>query len=153
MKTISIVFLAIILSVFIVSCSNESSAERQHYAGYIALEEDTLKVNDFEFIKSEDAERVKALGLTDKDMPNGYYIYDTSDEIKVFTVDSHTEYTFYDTGTLFVEDKDGNRIYTTTSKQEFMTFLYGDHEVPLKSPFEIVTQGEKVISIKEIFVN
>ncbi len=34
-----------------------------------------------------------------------------------------------------------------------MAFLYGDGEVPLKSPFEVVTQGDKVISVKEIFVN
>lgn len=58
-----------------------------------------------------------------------------------------------DTGTLFVQDKDGDRIYTTKSKQEFITFLYGDDEEPLKSPFVVNTQGEKVISIKEIFVN
>ncbi|WP_150271880.1 hypothetical protein [Paenibacillus tepidiphilus] len=133
--------------------SNESAAEKQLYTGYIALEGNVLKLDDFEFIESEDGDRIKELGLTAKDMPNGYYILNTSEDIKDFTVDNNTEYTFYDTGTLFVQDKDGDRIYSTKSKQEFMTFLYGDGEVPLKSPFEVVTQGDKVTSVKEIFVN
>lgn len=153
MKQILITFLAIILSMSLVSCSNESSAEMQNYTGYIALEGNVLKIDDFEFITSEDEDRVKELGLTITDMPNGYNIHNVSEDMKAFTVDNNTEYTFYDTGTLFVQDKDGDRIYTTNSKSEFMTFLYGDDEVPLKSPFEVYTQGEKVISIKEIFVN
>ncbi|ASA20520.1 hypothetical protein [Paenibacillus donghaensis] len=153
MKQILIIFLAIILSVSLVSCSNESSAEKQNYTGYIALEGNVLKIDDFEFIDSEDEDRVKELGLTIEDMPNGYYIHNISEDIKSFAVDDNTEYTFYDTGTLFVQDKDSDRIYTTKSKQEFMAFLYGDNEEPLINPFEVYTQGEKVISIKEIFVN
>lgn len=74
MKQILIVFLAIILGVPLVSCSNESSAEKQSYTGYIALEGNVLTIDDFEFIKSEDEDRVKELGLTIEDMPNGYYI-------------------------------------------------------------------------------
>lgn len=153
MKQILIIFLAIILCVPLVSCSIESSTEKQNYTGYIALEENVLKIDDFEFIESEEEDKVNELGLTIEDMPNGYYIHNLSEAIKAFTVDDNTEYTFYDTGTLFVQDKDGDRIYTTKSKLEFMTFLYGDNEEPLKSPFEVITQGEKVISIKEIFVN
>ncbi|KHL91584.1 hypothetical protein QW71_33735 [Paenibacillus sp. IHB B 3415] len=153
MKQILLIFLAVILNVPLVSCSNESSAEKQNYTGYIALDGNVLTIDDFEFIDSEDEDRVKELGLTIEDMPDGYYIHNISGDTKTFAVDDNTEYTFYDTGTLFVQDKNGDRIYTTKSKQEFKTFLYGDDEEPLKSPFEVETQGEKVISIKEIFVN
>ncbi len=72
--------------------SKESSAGKQLYTGYIALEGNVLKINDFEFIESEHGDRIKELGLTAKDMPNGYYILNTSEDIKDFAVDDNTEY-------------------------------------------------------------
>lgn len=54
MKQIVVIFLAIIHSMSLVSCSNKSSVEDQNYIGYIALERNVLKIDDFEFIKFKD---------------------------------------------------------------------------------------------------
>lgn len=145
-----------VLSISLVSCSEakekEAQPEKKTYEGYISLDGNKLKVDDFEFITSDDIERIKELGLSDTDMPSGYYIHNVSEEVKIFTIDEKTSYMFYDLGNLFVKEEEDKK-YTTLSLDEFRTFVYGDRDEPIRSPFEIEVVGEKVISIKEIFVN
>jgi hypothetical protein len=70
----------------------------------------------------------------------------------LFTIDKDTKYIFFDVGNLFVKEEDDKK-YTTTSKQEFITFLYGKKGIPRITPFKVEVTGDKVISVTEIFVN
>ncbi len=53
-----------------------------------------------------------------------------------------------DSGNLFVSEDD-DKEYTTTNKEEFRKFLYGNDDVPRRTPFWINVQGEKVLSVIE----
>jgi len=156
MKKIVILICILAFSMTLISCSTDnnktSQSDQQTYTGYISLKGDTLDIDDFEFITSEDKERVQELKLTDIDMPSGYYIHNETEDVKSFTLDENTQYTFYDISNLFVKEEDDKK-YITTNRQEFETFLYRGTDVPIRTPFEIVTQGDQVISITEIFVN
>ena len=134
------------------SNSENVSADSTLYIGYIDLEGNTLNLDEFEYIKQEDKERIEELGLTESDMPNGYYIHNESNDIQTFTIDEKTEFTFFDTGNLFVSEDDDKK-YTTTNMEEFKKFLYGDNGKPIQTPFWVKVQGEKIISIEEEFVN
>lgn len=144
------------LSVSLIACSEakekEVQAEKKTYTGYISLEGNKLKIDEFEFITSENTARIKELGLSDTDMPSGYYIHNKTEEVKTFTLDDKTTYMFYDLGNLFVKEEEDKK-YTTSSRDEFKTFLYQGQDEPRRTPFEIEALGEQVISIKEIFVN
>ncbi|WP_334076749.1 hypothetical protein [Paenibacillus sanfengchensis] len=151
------VFVNILVFIMVlISCStdkpNASQPEQQIYTGYLFLEGNTLKIDDFEFITFEDKERMQELGLTEADMPNGYEIYNENEDVKSYLLADNTKFTFYDTSNLFVKEEDDKK-YITTDRQKFKTFLYRGEDVPMRTPFEVIIRGNKVISISEIFVN
>lgn len=156
MKRLFMFICILACSIIWISCSTDdnktSQPEQQTITGYLFLEGNTLKVDEFEFITSADKERVKELKLSDADMPNGYYIHNESEDLTSYTLDESTQYIFYDTSNLFVKEEDDKK-YATTSRQEFELFLYRGKDVPLHTPFRMVVQGNKVISVTEIFVN
>lgn len=125
------------------------------YEGYLAVDGDRLFVNDFKFIDLADQYWIRTLELTAEDMPNGYYIYDTSDELLDFTLNEETRYNFYDTGAQFVSEDDKDRLYTTTNLDDFLAKFAIDNEGNLsRTPFEVqVLEDGRVLSISEIFVN
>lgn len=127
--------------------------ETEKYIGYITLYDGVnLELDDFEFIIEKDEERIKELNLSEMDMPNGYYIYDISDNILKFKITDETEFTFFDSGNIFVSETDDKK-YTTVNKDEFKEFLYLGGDKPRKTPFWVEVKNGKVISIKEEFVN
>lgn len=122
------------------------------YEGYVTVDGDQLLVNDFEFIDLANTYWINKLGLTAEDMPDNYYIYDTSEELLVFTLDEQTRYNFYDMGNLFVEE-DEDKSYTTTDQQAFLQFLKPDDSgLPVRIPFEIQVLNGRVLTITEILV-
>lgn len=156
MKKVIVLILILAFSMALISCSTDNKEplqpEQQTLTGYLFLEGNTLKVDEFEFITSKDKERMQELGLTEADMPNGYEIYNESEELKSFTLDENTQYHFYDTSNLFVKEEDDKK-YSTTDLNQFQLFLYRGDDTPSRTPFEMVIEGDKVISITEIFVN
>lgn len=131
--------------------NKDSKEEEKLYSGYISFNNETLALDEFEFITFEDKERMKELNLTDEYMPNGYYIYNESEELSYFEINNETEFTFFDLGNLFVKEGDDKK-YTTTDKEEFRQFLYGSDDVPRRTPFWIKVRGNTVLSVTEQFV-
>ena len=125
------------------------------YDGYLKIEDNKLLVNDFKFIDRTEQYWIDNLGLTEADMPDGYYIYDNSDEEKTFYLNDETRYNFYDTGRQFVSETDENILYTTTDINDFLKKFDSDGDGDLdKTPFKIqVFEDGNVISVSEIFVN
>jgi hypothetical protein len=154
-KTLTFILISL-LTLLISGCGDSSnedvSTDSKKYIGYVTLEGNNLTLDEFEFIKQDDKERMEELGLTESDMPNGYYIYNESDETQSFTLDEQTEFTFFDTGNLFVSEEEDKK-YTTTNIEEFKQFLYGDSNTPIQTPFWVDVQDGKVISVEEEFVN
>lgn len=151
-----IVILAIGLILTLSGCRwlNENfTGKTKEYSGYIMFYDgDKLELDDFEWITLEDKEKIKALNLSEKDMPNGYYIHNVSAETLKFDMADEVNYVFYDLGNLYVS-KNQDKKYMTSSKEEFKDFLYGGSDMPRKTPFWVEVKDNKVISIKEEFVN
>lgn len=160
MKKATVLFVAIMFVCHLAGCQakqlDQTTSGAYHlYEGYLAVNDDKLFVNDFKFIDLSDQYWIKNLELTSEDMPNGYYIYDTSDELLTFALSEGTRYNFYDTGAQFVSEDDEDRLYTTTSLDDFLAKFAVDSDGDLgKTPFEIqVLEDGQVLSISEIFVN
>ncbi len=125
------------------------------YDGYLRIEDNKLLVNDFKFIDRSDQYWIDNLELTEADMPDGYYIYDTSDKETTFYLSDETRYNFYDTRRQFVSETGKNILYTTTDVNEFLKEFDSDGDGNLgKTPFKIQAfEDGRVISVSEIFVN
>ncbi len=85
------------------------------------MEEDTLYLDEVEVVTTDDEDRMAELDLSDRDMPNGYYIHDKNTEKLSFKLTDETVYTFTDYHLLFVEDPDSDRLYSTTDKEDLFS--------------------------------
>lgn len=123
--------------------------------GYMVIEDNLLHLDEVEIITIEDKERIEELELKQNaDMPNGYSIYNADGEKQTFEITNETVYTFVDYNLLFVKNADGDRLYTTTKKEEFILHLnksYSDSPPVGKVPFFVEVKDGKVISITEKF--
>lgn len=145
----------VLLAVIFTACSPASKAESM--AGYIIFEENTLFIDPIEIITTKDTARITELQLSQSaDMPNGYYLLNDSIEKQDYQLTEKTVYTFTDVDLLFIkpEDADGDRLYTTTKKEEFLQHLltsYSDDPPAQKVPFFVEVKNGKVISVREEF--
>lgn len=123
--------------------------------GYMVIEDNILYLDEVEIITIENKDRIEELKLKQNvDMPNGYYIYNAEIEKQTFELTNETTYSFVDYNLLFVKNEDGERLYTTTKKEEFILHLnksYSDSPPAQKVPFFLEVKDGKVISIKEKF--
>ncbi|NLK52416.1 MAG: hypothetical protein GX295_08240, partial [Syntrophomonadaceae bacterium] len=75
-------------------------------------------------------------------------------EEATFELTNDAKYTFTDLSLYFVKESDGDRLYTTTKKAEFIKHLGKLNDFPLseqKIPYFIEVEDGKVISITEKF--
>lgn len=153
MKKNIYLFIALIFTFVIAGC--DQSSEVQTLAGYIFIEDNMLYFDEVEIITKEDEDRIKELNLRESnDFPSGYAIYNPEVESVSYELMQDTKYIFTDYHLLFVKEANGNRIYETTIKQEFIDGSSYQH-IPLeeqKIPYFIGVQDGKVISIKEEFI-
>ena len=153
-------FVLLLVFLFLFALTGCSETEKQFYTkpdslvGYIVIKDNTLYFDEVEIVKSEDKERVSELGLSDTDMPNGYIINNENKEEMTFELSGEVIYTFTDLNLDFVKESEGDRLYTTTKKDEFIRHLGKINDFPLseqKLPFFIEVKDGKVISITEKF--
>ena len=118
-------------------------------SAYIKEIKDNVIVLDIvEYITREDTERVKELKLSELDMPNGYYIYNSEVELEEFILTETTTYGFIDWKNDFVEEGEDREFYTT-NRSEFIKYIDSYENSQPKMPFFIGIVGDKVISITE----
>ncbi|NEU31931.1 hypothetical protein GN156_14250 [bacterium LRH843] len=150
---LSIVIVAVVV-IGLMANPKQSNIITESLVGYIVLEENTLSLDEVEVVTMEDEDWIAELGLDEGDMPNGYYIYNADVEKQTFELTNETTYTFVDYNLLFVKNEDGDRLYTTTKKEEFILHLnksYSDSPPAQKVPFFIEVKDGKVKSITEKF--
>lgn len=157
MKKILIVIITSIL--FLTGCSRHGDKntsdvnDYEMHIGYISLDSELVRLDEFEFIRQEDKKRIEELNLSQEDMPNGYYINNESEDINVFEVDNDAEFIFYDTGNIFVEENEDKK-YLTKDIEEFKLFLYSNTNTPRRTPFWVgINKEGYVVIIEEEFVN
>lgn len=135
--------------------ANPDSSVPKLITGYMVIEDNLVHLDEVEIITTEDAARIEALGLDpNADLPSGYYVYNAGTEKRTFELTNHTAYTFVDFNLQFVTDEDGDRLYTTSNKEEFIRHLsdaYSDSPPAQRVPFFVEVKGGKVISITEKF--
>ena len=116
-----------------------------------------LELNMVEYIQSSDTARITDLGLTEKDMPSGYYIYDEVESITFMNIPMDTEFFFYDWTDRFDNPQDSRyrRIDSSdrwVSTQNFSVFVeyiqtYKEH-IP---PFIFRMENGKM-TVREIII-
>lgn len=150
MKKILSLVIVVVCVFSICACNNEVSIENQtEISAYIKEIKDNVIVLDIvEYITREDAERVKELKLSELDMPNGYYIYNSEVELEEFILTETTTYGFIDWKNDFVEEGEDREFYTT-NRNEFIKYIDSYENSQPKMPFFIGIVGDKVISITE----
>ena len=148
--------LCLLVAVLLLS-SCTAPSETEVLSGYLVIRGDTLYFDQVEIIRTEDTQRIAELGLEEqRDMPDGFFIYNEKEEETAYTLTGETIYTFTDMELLFVKEEDGRRLYTTTDKEEFLQHLgvYNLNDTPLSEqtiPYFIEIRNGKVISVKEEF--
>jgi len=133
------------------------------FVGYNAGEQPGFthdaSLNSIIFIEWNDAQALEELGLTQYDFPSGYhirpnwhseshwhYVQQAGIETLSFEITNETEFTFFDTMLLFVEDTDGNRLHVTNNPDEFMQYFF-----PTAVHF-IEVQDGRVVSLVQEFL-
>ncbi|KGR79039.1 hypothetical protein [Ureibacillus manganicus] len=153
MKKLLTLLILGLVSFVLFSCNQTDVANpnKDLYIGHINIVEDTLILDEVEWITDENQDRITELGLSQSDMPNGYYINNPSTDTVSFKIAEDTEYNFVVLQSLSFYKEGEDRNYSTTKKEEFMEFLnnvYSDKVV-----FWVEVKDGFVVSIKEQFTN
>lgn len=153
MKRLSILLILGLVSLLLFSCNQTDVDEpnKDLYIGHINIVEDTLNLDEVEWITSEDQDRITELGLSQSDMPNGYYINNPSTDTVSFKIGEDTEYNFVVLESLSFYKEGEDRNYSTTNKEEFMEFLNNVNSDTVV--FWVEVKDGFVVSIKEQFTN
>lgn len=124
--------------------------------GNILISGQDLSFRELDLVEWQDQSKVKDLDLMEEDFPNGYLILKKSEEVINYEISNQAIYSFTDSGLLFLQESEGNRLYASSDKEEFLSHLenYGLKGLSLdeqKIPYFIEVKNGKVISISEKF--
>lgn len=150
-----IIILCIILVLIFLSLVNKETSEVQVLVGIIFIEEDVLNFDEVEIITRDDKDRINELNLREKDdLPNGYYVHNPEINSESYKLMQDTKYIFTDFELRFVKETEGNRIYETTEREEFLDGSSYQHNSlgDQKIPYFIEVQKDQVIGINEVFI-
>ena len=156
MKKTSLSILLVLCSLSMIGCmASKMQSETETVVGYMYIEDNKVYLDEIEIITDKDTNKMEELGLTvENDLPNGYYFYNPSNETTMFELSDQTLYTFTDFDLHFVKEEEGNRIYETTRKEEFLEGSYY-RDAPLEEqtiPYFLEVNDGKVLSIREEFL-
>lgn len=151
MKKILSGILSLILLLSITGCqqTNTNITIEDNVCAFIKeIKDDTILIDIAEYITADDIKRIEELELSESDMPDGYYIYNVDAKIKECFLTADTKYNFIDWHNIFVEE-DADRNYSTTNKEDFITYLNSYENSQPGMPFFFEITGDKIISITE----
>lgn len=149
MKKIALCFFVTLCILSVCACHPIAADDKTEICALVKeLKDSVIVVDAVEFVAVEDTERVAELGLTDLDMPNGYYIHNVEMKLEEYTLTSETVYNFIDWKNDFVQEGE-NRAFSTTKKEEFQKYLNTYENAQPKMPFFVEIIGDKVICITE----
>lgn len=97
-----------------------------------------------EWLTAEDEERLAELGMTEADMPNGFYIYNPQTWPHSFALTSDTQYSFF--------ADVPSELTTTYDPAEFAAYLLPRLNKNDTPPFRVTTQNDLVTKIEEQYL-
>lgn len=155
MKKVIVLLSIVLLLISVIGCTT-TVEEIEELTGYIVIEDNALHFRHVKIVKIDEKEAMDEFNLTEEDMPNGYAIFRKNQEDETYELADEVEYIFTDTNLNFIEESEagGDRLYTTTKNDEFLTHLGDLNNIPLSKqtiPYFIKVQNGKVISIEEKF--
>lgn len=113
------------------------------------MDDGTVTLDVVEFITPADTERLAELGLTEADLPNGYYLYNADESTEEYPLSEDVEYSFIDWGRDFVDEGTEDIRVSTKDGAAFEEYLKPYLEIGSKVPFFFKLDGEQVNSITE----
>ncbi len=113
-----------------------------------SIDGDTVTLDFADYISSNDRGRMVELGLSDPDLPNGYYIHNPERDTVRYRLTDQTVFNFIDWGNDFVGEGE-DRYYTTTNVEDFIRYIGTYNGMTPKMPFFVEVEGEVVVSITE----
>lgn len=130
----------------------EREGETQAMVGYLRFEDDKLLFNELEIVELDDRKRIEELALKEEDLIGGYAIVDEDKEEKVLEFADTVFCTFTDSDMRFVKEEMGDRLYSTTDKEEIKEIFEYLNTIPPGghgAPVFIEIRDGKVITIIE----
>lgn len=113
------------------------------------IDQDTVVLDVVEFITIEDTRRMEELGITEEDMPDGYYIYNPDKKTTSFKLGEHTVYRFIDWRRDFVDsDEPDDLNIVTTDKAVFEKYI-GTYDPKPGMPFFFEVEEDYITKIVE----
>ena len=155
MKKVIVSLSIVLLLISIIGCTT-TVEEIEELTGYIVIKDNVLHFRHVKIVKIDEKDIMNEFNLTEEDMPNGYAILRKNQADETYKLADEVEYILTDTILNFIEESEagGNRLYTTTKNDEFLTHLGDLNNIPLSEqriPYFIKVQNGKVISIEEKF--
>lgn len=143
---------SILLLCSLAGCArNQTGTEpRENVCAYLReIKGSTITLDTAEYITTEDSKRMAELGLTEDDMPDGYYIYNPDEQTEDYNLTDDTEYNFIDWNRYFVGQDASDQRYSTKSKEDFTKYIQTYENSRPGMPFFFDLKGNDVISITE----
>ncbi|OMF26836.1 M56 family metallopeptidase [Paenibacillus sp. FSL H8-0259] len=115
------------------------------FLGYVtglAMDSDTLNLDQVEWLTLEDSERFAALGITEEDLPGGFYILNKYKINDLYTVTAETEYKLI--------DRVNPGSLQSVSKAEFIA--YYEQFTGFAPPSMITVSNNTVNTVTEVYV-
>lgn len=142
----AIVSLSIVLLLISVIGCTTTVEEIEELTGYIVIKDNVLHFRHVKIIKIDEKETMDEFNLIEEDMPNGYAILRKNQADETYELADEVEYIFTDTNLNFIEESEagGDRLYTTTKNDEFLTHLGDLKNIPLSKqtiPYFIKVQN------------
>ena len=98
---------------------SEQAVYEEEVAAFIKnVSADNITVDIVEYIIDTNKERIKELKISEEDMPDGYYIFNSDEEVIIWKCNAETVYTFIDWNGDFTGSESPEE-YTTTDIEEF----------------------------------
>ena len=98
---------------------SEKAVYKEEVAAFIKnVSADNVTVDIVEYITDTNKERIKELKISEEDMPDGYYIFNSDEEVTIWKCNAETVYTFIDWNGDFTGAEPPEE-YTTTDIEEF----------------------------------
>lgn len=127
----------------------QTEEEPQQLAGYLVeADNGQMVVVVTEYITVEDEERMSQLGLTEEDLPDGYYFYTEAPAPITLQYDDNTQFTFIDWYNDFTVPG-SDRTYTTRDFSQFQQYLNTYEDGQPKMPFFFTVQNNVVQLVLE----
>ena len=114
------------------------------------MTENSITVDVIEYVTSDNTERVNELGLTERDMPDGYYIYNPEQETVIWELNEQTVYSFIDWNRDFTGPDDPKE-YTTMNTEEFHRYIETYDDAAPGMPFFFLVEDGVVKMVLEKF--